>query len=297
MPDEKDGAVERCPNTLDMFSEVDERLAGAMAKLLDRMDALEATAAEPRINSLYPKLFRIMQAVERVERRGRNTQYNYDYITEEDMVNACRKAMAAEQVIRVPVEYTSMGSAKDDHVRLKSRWVDIETGDFLDVSIDGRDINGGNKATWAAYTGALKYELRHLCMVPTGDDPEKDQGRGNRDSRTRSGSPATPGPAAGGGNAPPAGQPGREAKPQPVSEDDVAMLEEWTKVHESLRNYYNAYGLKMAEGTKSEPGILKLYEAQGPDLKVRPRGLQKAREVYAETRARAEADGVNLEVE
>ena len=35
-------------------------------------------------------------------------------------------------------------------------------------------VDNGDKATFKALTGALKYALVQLCLIPTGDDVEKD---------------------------------------------------------------------------------------------------------------------------
>lgn len=127
-------------------------------------------------NALYAKLVLIMRDVANVPKNGYNSHGKYHYVREEDMVEAAKKAMLEHGVIRLPVKYESEGTAKDAKAKVSSTWVDVESGHYHTVYIEGMDINGGNKASWAAYTGCLKYELRHMLMVATGDDPENKTG-------------------------------------------------------------------------------------------------------------------------
>jgi len=127
-------------------------------------------------NEIYAKLALIMADVANVPKNGYNSHGKYNYVREEDMVEAAKEAMLKHGVVRVPVKYDARGTAKEADVKVSSKWIDLESGSTHDVTIDGMDINGGNKAVWAAYTGCLKYELRHMCMIATGDDPEQKSG-------------------------------------------------------------------------------------------------------------------------
>lgn len=282
---------------------LDDRMIAAAGEALDRIAAVERKLAEPTMNSLYPKLLAIAEAVESVPKLGFNAHDNYHYVREPDMLAAAKKAMIEAKVIRVPVRYTVEESqnaaakigAKECKATIDSRWVDVETGDFLDVHIEGFDVNGGNKASWAAYTGCLKYELRHLCLVDTGDDPERisdnsERGAKRNDDRRVSGSAhAAAGPAGTGfSRSAPAGQPA--SAEAPLTKEDFEFLERWVKAHDQLLPYYNTYGAKFAIGDAEEPGLLTQYLREGPGLKVRARRMQKAREVWGETTARFMAE-------
>jgi hypothetical protein len=53
-------------------------------------------------------------------------------------------------------------------------FVDGGTGEVLTGGCVGYAHDSGDKATWKAWTGLLKYVLRTVFLLPTGDDPERD---------------------------------------------------------------------------------------------------------------------------
>lgn len=221
----------------------------------------------PVVNRLYPKILAIMEAVERIPKLGRNTQgAGYDYLREADMMDAVRKEMLAQKVIRLPLVYKSSGTAKDAHVTISSRWVDAESGDFHEITLEGFDVNGQNKASWAGYTGAIKYELRHMIMVPTGDDPEKDSGT---ESAERGSSPS---PSRGAGK-----QPSRpsasSSEGRKVPEEDAEILERLSRNHESMLNvpgewggYPSEFAFNFLVGTDERPGAILKYREYGSGM-------------------------------
>lgn len=64
---------------------------------------------------LVAKLARVMAAVERVAKNGRNEFHRYDYATERDITSAIRSALAAEGVMLLPsvekVEFTTVATS------------------------------------------------------------------------------------------------------------------------------------------------------------------------------------------
>jgi hypothetical protein len=145
----------------------------------------------PQKPTLLPKLAKIMEAVGEVPKLGYNKAQDYWYVREEDLVKEVRKAFIAEKVLVIPhresveVRETQRVDKATGQVTpgqpittvlVTYQFIDSETGDQLDVPMVGQGADSGDKGSSKALTGALKYVLRQSFLIPTGDDPEKDDG-------------------------------------------------------------------------------------------------------------------------
>lgn len=131
--------------------------------------------------SLASKLAEIMGEIDHVEKRGRNTAQNYSFVRAADVANAVRKKMAEQGIImlrqivdkRCYETLTSNGKVQqaiDLHVRYTFR--DGTTGETLTQDGYGSGVDSGDKASYKAQTGALKYALRDAFLIPDESDPE-----------------------------------------------------------------------------------------------------------------------------
>lgn len=146
---------------------------------------------------LVARLAEVVKAVKNVEKNGRNEHHKYDYVTETDMVEALRDHLASRGIVAVPfvdkvsTERTEKGLMA--HVEMHYKFTDGPESVSVRTVGSGYDIPG-DKAVYKAMTGALKYALRQLFLIPTGDDPERDEkdndGRGSERNNVQSG-PAT----------------------------------------------------------------------------------------------------------
>lgn len=133
--------------------------------------------------SIVRKLAEVMAIVERVAKSGRNEFHKYDYATEADVAAAVRGAMAERQLVMFPdvenaefVPVPSMKGGQQHLCRAKVRFTleDGESGETRSFCMYGEGQDAGDKASYKAVTGAEKYALLKLFLIPTGDDPEKD---------------------------------------------------------------------------------------------------------------------------
>lgn len=132
--------------------------------------------------SLIRKLSEIMGEVDRVPKAGRNDFHKYDYATEADIAAAVRSAMAKRGVMLIPsVQKTDWSElpTKNGKMRLCTLTVlftlhDGDSGETLEYVVLGEGSDSGDKATYKALTGAEKYALLKIFLIPTGDDPERD---------------------------------------------------------------------------------------------------------------------------
>ncbi|MBK7865238.1 MAG: ERF family protein [Archangiaceae bacterium] len=144
--------------------------------------------------SLVKKLVEVMACIDRIPKSGHNSFHNYDYTTEADVLEAVRGELAKRCVFIIPSVVDSKEQAVGDKgqrvftLRMKLTAHDGETGESLSWEMFGQGSDSLDKGAFKAITGAMKYGLLKPFLVPTGDDPERDEpGKGS----------ATPPPPAG----------------------------------------------------------------------------------------------------
>lgn len=133
--------------------------------------------------SLLQKLHEIAETIDNIEKNGRNDHHKYDYVQEADVKRALRTELLSRGIIVVPS--TVPGSVKHEPaiggkgfvttIDIKYVFTDTLSGETLETGWTGAGTDiGGDKGLYKAYTGALKYLLLTLFLIPTGDDPEGD---------------------------------------------------------------------------------------------------------------------------
>lgn len=132
--------------------------------------------------TLVTKLAEVMASVDRIAKRGHNDHFHYDFATESDITAAIRKELATRFVMIVPTikqltwREVQTRSGKNDVCCLLVDFdvYDGESGDTLRFTMAGEGQDSGDKCVPKAMTSALKYALLKLFMIPTGDDPERE---------------------------------------------------------------------------------------------------------------------------
>lgn len=165
----------------------------------EEVNAGGSGAVSPPVRSLVRKLAEIMALVERVPKNGHNTFQNYKYATEADIAAAVRSAMAERNLMLFPsVQETqwSVLEGKNSKQRLCSMRVrftieDGDSGEQRSFEMWGEGQDSGDKASYKAITGAEKYALLKLFLIPTGDDPEADSPKPASEKRERAKSKAS----------------------------------------------------------------------------------------------------------
>lgn len=145
------------------------------------------------LKSLPVKLVRVMEAVDYIPKRGRNVSQGYAYAMDADIADAVRKAMAEQGVVMLPrvVEHgVRQIQARDRELNINTvlmefTFIDAETGENFTVSTVGEGMDSGDKGCYKAMTGATKYALLKSFQIPTGDDPESDNGEPPKENRSR----------------------------------------------------------------------------------------------------------------
>lgn len=160
--------------------------------------------------ALLTKLHAVAEAVDYFEKRGYNKHQSYNYVQAVDVVGKMREALLSRKVIvlpgassaqHLPYAGNSNKAAFLTTVDLSYTFYDIETGQSLNVPWVGVGVDtGGDKGIYKAFTGGLKYMLTTTFLVPSSDDPERDQLTQREDQEADNvlnaqGGPATPAPS------------------------------------------------------------------------------------------------------
>jgi hypothetical protein len=135
------------------------------------------------MKSLGAKLVKILQEVQTVGKSGWNDHQRYHYTTEEDVLNAVKKALIDNKVfITESSRITDTKELINDkgkkslvtYVETSHTFIDAESGETHTVTSCGQGHDSLDKGVFKAITGSTKYFFMKNFMVSTNDDPEKD---------------------------------------------------------------------------------------------------------------------------
>lgn len=139
--------------------------------------------------TLIAKLAAACDAVGGIDKKGENKDQSgklrYKYLKAADVAKAVRHELSKRGVILTAdeKEFSHTGSiatqsgAELREFTLKVEYTlrDADSGDTITTTAYGVAMDSGDKALWKAKTGALKYFLRGLFILPDEkDDPEAD---------------------------------------------------------------------------------------------------------------------------
>jgi hypothetical protein len=152
-------------------------------------------SVRPAVTTLVAKLAKVMAETRWVEKKGRNSFFNYDYAKESDILDAVRTKLADHGIFVFTsiesMDFKETGKRTRDgspvnlvFVRTKHTFWDGETGETIEVFGSGCGEDSGDKGIYKAITGAMKYFISKNFLISTGDDPEKDE---DSDKKERAG--------------------------------------------------------------------------------------------------------------
>jgi hypothetical protein len=141
--------------------------------------------------SLVAKLSEVMKEVKYIEKKGYNSFHKYKYATESDVAEKVRESLVERNVIMVPnmvshdVREHTNAKGKTEYivtVNMEFKFMDGDNGQEITFNMYGEGQDAGDKAVYKAITGAQKYALMKVFMIPTGDDPEADNSTDERNA-------------------------------------------------------------------------------------------------------------------
>ncbi|WAP69062.1 ERF family protein [Jiella pelagia] len=111
----------------------------------------------------------------------------YTYAKEADFISAVRPALINHGLTITPSEIGELhhsqysnksGTPTNRVVGVFGFRISHISGQSITVSALGEGVDTGDKASYKAMTGALKYALRQSLLIETGDEPEKEHPEG-----------------------------------------------------------------------------------------------------------------------
>ena len=131
--------------------------------------------------ALYAKLARVMGQVGEIEKRGRNSNFNYDFIRDVDVNNAIRPLLAEAGVAvlvgmdHVQQEEIRSGSGSAGYhtvAKMSITFADGETGATVTIPWYGEANDYQDKAINKCATAGLKYALLKTFLIGSDEDPD-----------------------------------------------------------------------------------------------------------------------------
>ncbi len=128
----------------------------------------------------------VQRACPRIEKGGTNKHFNYDYVSEEGLVELIRDACIENGLLLTPSVCAMNGfqvvtGLGDNKNGVLVTWVQefhlTHIGGAIwpfPIKVMAQGADRGDKAVWKGLTSAHKYAWMRLLMLPTGDDPEAD---------------------------------------------------------------------------------------------------------------------------
>jgi len=135
------------------------------------------------MKNILTKLHTIQAQVQKMEKDGRNTFQNYDYLSETQVTTKMKELFDKYGVIfnhssRITniLPFQSQKGVQNflTNVEVSYSFYDIKTGEKLRGKASGQGTDSGDKGIYKAITGAIKYIFMKNFLIPTGDDPEND---------------------------------------------------------------------------------------------------------------------------
>lgn len=180
------------------------------------------------MTALITKLCAVMDAVNHIEKHGKNREQNYDFARDVDVSAALRKELSSRQIFLT----TSITSVETELYTTKSggrgaistvytahRFIDGETGETLDFTWASQGMDGQDKGVSKGATSAVKYALLKQFLIPTGDDPDEGPKSDDRPVARRA-----PGPSPAPYQRPPTGTGALATPATPYDKADSAAL-------------------------------------------------------------------------
>ena len=127
--------------------------------------------------ALFAKLARVMGRLKKLPKSGYNDHFKYNFVTDSDVSDAVRTALAAENVAFFARMHDVQQAEKKTIVHFSFIFADGETGAIWACDWTGEAIDTQDKGIAKAATSALKYFLMKTFVLSSGD-PDYDSDNG-----------------------------------------------------------------------------------------------------------------------
>lgn len=138
--------------------------------------------------NVLTKMRGVMSELDRIQKDAVNPKFNYGYASEKAIKEALHPLLAKHGII---LQLSTAGPSRvvelpshpelDDRPRgflevpFVYRFWDADSGEFIEGHFIGSGQVRDDKGIYGAVTGAIKYILTSCFLIPTGDDPEREE--------------------------------------------------------------------------------------------------------------------------
>jgi len=150
---------------------------------------------------LKKKLIEVSKAIEYLKKDKTNKVQGYNYLSEAKIKETIKSKFeeqgivfnySTEEVREYEISQTKSGTKQFNTIAKGTyMFIDTDSDAVISGTWFGSGTDTGDKGLYKAITGGIKYVLNTNFLIPTGDDPENDNGH-NNDNTT--GIPGKPGP-------------------------------------------------------------------------------------------------------
>jgi len=136
----------------------------------------ETTQRSVKLTSLAAKLLAIAGDLHRLPKNGFNSFHNYNYVLESDAMEAFSKLCVKHKIMVIPS--AEIVGKEGDLTETKTTYtmLDLDSGELVQTNMPGQGYDkGGDKGVYKSLSGSYKYFILKTFMVPSGDDPERDE--------------------------------------------------------------------------------------------------------------------------
>ena len=182
---------------------VEEKAAVAAAEAAGNLNVSivlpPADTWDKKLN-VYQRLLKVVAEVNHVDKSGRNEFHKYDYVKAADLAHPIRNALTENGVF---AEFDITSEVWDKLVTRNGEAQHCKVvGSIVFINVDtptdrteakrciGEGSDNGDKASYKAMTGAVKYALRNAFLVPDQADPEADTAMDEANAGKGAGKPA-----------------------------------------------------------------------------------------------------------
>jgi len=128
------------------------------------------------MKEVYGKVLAIQSEMTKLPKNGYNSFHKYAYVTEADAMEMFRDLCVKHGVVVIPTISIVAHNGDLTTINASYRIIDCDTGKEITCEIPGQGQDKGDKGIYKAITGSYKYFIMKTFMIPTGDDPERDEG-------------------------------------------------------------------------------------------------------------------------
>jgi hypothetical protein len=129
--------------------------------------------------NILRKLNLIFQEVGEIKKDGLNKAFNYAYVTEAQLKRVLQPLLKKYGVIFkldiVDQKVDFSGKMPLTLITIKYTFFDTESGESIEGTFCSQGSDSADKGIFKAITGAIKYILSSVFLIPTGGDPEEDE--------------------------------------------------------------------------------------------------------------------------